>query len=133
RVAGRRQGRARRGARREPSHGAPRLASGPDGTRRDPGSRREPVAVSGLAPYTAAMGVCDPDLGGHAHRVGSFADTIARRLGWSDRQLEDVRLGAALHDVGKIAVPQEILCKPGTLDADEIAQIRAHPVEGARL
>jgi HD-GYP domain-containing protein (c-di-GMP phosphodiesterase class II) len=79
------------------------------------------------------MGVCDPDLGGHADRVGSFANTIARRLGWSDRQLEDVRLGAALHDVGKIAVPQEILRKPGTLDPDEIAQIRAHPVEGAWL
>ena len=89
--------------------------------------------MSGLAPYTAAMGVCDPDLGGHADRVGSFANTIARRLGWSDRQLEEVRLGAALHDVGKIAVPQEILRKPGTLDPDEIAQIRAHPVEGAWL
>jgi HD-GYP domain-containing protein (c-di-GMP phosphodiesterase class II) len=89
--------------------------------------------VSGLDPYTAAMGVCDPELGGHAARVGTFADTIARRLGWSDGQLDDIRLGAALHDVGKIAVKQEILRKPGALEPEEIAQIRAHPVEGAWL
>ena len=89
--------------------------------------------MSGLAPYAAAMGVCDPDLGGHAARVGVFADTIARRLGWSGEQLEDVRLGAALHDVGKIAVRQDILRKTGALDDDELAQIRAHPVEGAWL
>jgi len=79
------------------------------------------------------MGVCDPDLGGHAARVGAFADTIARRLGWSGEQLEEVRLGAALHDVGKIAVRQDILRKTGALDDDELAQIRAHPVEGAWL
>ncbi len=89
--------------------------------------------MSGLAPYAAAMGVCDPELGDHAARVGVFADTIARRLGWSDEQLEDVRLGAALHDVGKIAVRQDLLRKTGALDDDELAQIRAHPVEGAWL
>ena len=44
-----------------------------------------------------------------------------------------MRLGAALHDVGKIAVRQEVLWKKGALDAEEIAQIRAHPVEGAWL
>ncbi len=91
------------------------------------------LPVSGLAPYAAVMSVCDPDLGGHAARVGVFADTIARRLGWGDDRLEDMRLGAALHDVGKIAVPQEVLWKRGALDAEEIEQIRAHPVEGAWL
>src|SRR5207245_1079048 len=90
---------------------------GADGTRRDLRPGREPVAVSGLAPYAAAMGVCDPDLGGHAARVGVFADTIARRLGWSGEQLEDVRLGAALHDGGKIAVRQDILHQTGAADA----------------
>jgi HD-GYP domain-containing protein (c-di-GMP phosphodiesterase class II) len=79
------------------------------------------------------MSVCDPDLGGHAARVATLAETIARRLGWDAEQLEEVRLGAALHDVGKIALPPEILIKPGALDPDEIAQIRAHPVEGAWL
>jgi HD-GYP domain-containing protein (c-di-GMP phosphodiesterase class II) len=79
------------------------------------------------------MDVCDPDLGGHAARVGALAEMLARRLGWNDDRLDDVRLGAALHDVGKIAIPPELLRKPGALDDEEIAQIRAHPVEGAWL
>jgi len=91
------------------------------------------MRVTGLAPYAAAMDVCDPDLGGHASRVGTFAEAIARRLGWGGDRLDDVRLGAALHDVGKIAVPPGVLRKQGRLDADELAQIRAHPVEGAWL
>jgi HD-GYP domain-containing protein (c-di-GMP phosphodiesterase class II) len=91
------------------------------------------LAVSGLDAYAAALDVCDPDLGGHAARVGAFAGAIARRLGWDDDRLDDVRLGAALHDVGKIAIPPEILQKPTALDPDELAQIRAHPVEGTWL
>jgi HD-GYP domain-containing protein (c-di-GMP phosphodiesterase class II) len=79
------------------------------------------------------MHVCDPELGGHAARVGALAETIARRLGWGDEQIDDVRLGAALHDVGKIAVRPEVLWKTGALDPDEIAHIRAHPVEGTWL
>jgi HD-GYP domain-containing protein (c-di-GMP phosphodiesterase class II) len=79
------------------------------------------------------MDVCDPDLGGHAARVAAFAGPIARRLEWDDDRLDDLRLGAALHDVGKIAVPPEILRKPSALAAAELAQIRAHPVEGTWL
>ena len=86
-----------------------------------------------LDAYTAAMGVCDPDLGGHAARVGSLAETIARRLGWVGDRLAELRLGAALHDVGKVAVRPDVLQKPGPLDADELAHIQAHPVEGAWL
>lgn len=89
--------------------------------------------VSRLAAYAAAMGVCDPDLEGHAARVGSHAETIARRLGWEEERLADLRLGAALHDVGKVAVRPEVLQKPGGLEPDELAHIRAHPVEGAWL
>ena len=79
------------------------------------------------------MSVCDPGLGGHAARVGAHAELIARRLGWDDERVEDLRLGAALHDVGKVSIRPEVLQKPGALDEDEIAHIRAHPVEGAWL
>jgi HD-GYP domain-containing protein (c-di-GMP phosphodiesterase class II) len=79
------------------------------------------------------MDICDPDLGGHAARVAAFAGAIARRLEWDQRRLDDLRLGAALHDVGKIAVPAEVLRKPTALGPDELAQIRAHPVEGTWL
>lgn len=89
--------------------------------------------VTGLDAYAAAMSVADPALGEHAARVGAHAEMIARRLGWDDERIDDLRLGAALHDVGKVSVRPEVLQKPGALDDDELAQIRAHPVEGAWL
>jgi len=89
--------------------------------------------VSGLAAYAAAMEVCDPELGVHGERVAGHAEAIARRLGWADERLAEVRLGAALHDVGKVALRQDVLRKPGRLDDDELAHVRAHPVEGAWL
>jgi len=79
------------------------------------------------------MDVCDPDLGGHAARVAELAEMIARRLGWSDERLDDVRLGAALHDVGKVALRPEILQKSGTLTPEETAHVQAHPIEGVWL
>jgi HD-GYP domain-containing protein (c-di-GMP phosphodiesterase class II) len=79
------------------------------------------------------MDVCDPGLGAHAARVGANAEVVARRLGWDEEQLEALRLGAALHDVGKVNVRAEVLTKPGRLDDVELAEIRAHPVEGLWL
>jgi len=89
--------------------------------------------VTRLSIFTAAMSVCDPSLEGHASRVGLHAAAVARRLGWTDTALEDLRLGAALHDVGKVNVRSDILTKPGRLDDGELAEVRAHPVEGAWL
>ena len=86
-----------------------------------------------LSIFTAAMGVCDPSLEGHASRVGVHAEVVARRLGWTDTALEELRLGAALHDVGKVNIRPDVLSKPGRLDDAELAEVRAHPVEGAWL
>ncbi|HEX6724641.1 MAG TPA: HD-GYP domain-containing protein [Gaiella sp.] len=86
-----------------------------------------------LAAYSTAMEVCDPDLGAHAARVGANAEAVALRLGWDAEQIEALRLGAALHDVGKVNVRAEVLTKPGRLDDRELAEIRAHPVEGMWL
>jgi HD-GYP domain-containing protein (c-di-GMP phosphodiesterase class II) len=58
---------------------------------------------------------------------------VARRLGWADTALDDLRLGAALHDIGKVNVRPDLLYKPGSLDEAELAEVRAHPVEGAWL
>lgn len=79
------------------------------------------------------MDVCDPALASHAARVGANAEAVARRLGWDDERLEELRLGAALHDVGKVNVRPEVLGKTGLLDESELAEIRAHPVEGTWL
>lgn len=86
-----------------------------------------------LAAYATAMEVCDPALGAHAARVAANAEVVAVRLGWEGDQLESLRLGAALHDVGKVNVRPQVLAKPGRLDEGELAEIRAHPVEGVWL
>ena len=79
------------------------------------------------------MRACDSSLEGHASRVGSHAEAMAGRLGWSEDRLRVLRLGAALHDVGKVNLSPGLLQKPGRLDPAELSAIRAHPVEGAWL
>ena len=86
-----------------------------------------------LAAFATAMDVCDPALASHAARVGANAEAVARRLGWHEERIEALRLGAALHDVGKVNVRPEVLGKAGLLDEGELAEIRAHPVEGTWL
>ncbi len=91
------------------------------------------LSVAQLETFAAAMSVCDPTLEGHTARVRAHAEAVAVRLGWHADKLDELRLGAALHDVGKVNVRPEVLAKPGALDESELAEIRAHPVEGAWL
>lgn len=86
-----------------------------------------------LATFSAALEARDPYLRGHSARVTSLAEGLARRLGWRDERLDGLRLGGTLHDVGKIAVTASVLCKPGPLTEEELAEIRTHPLAGARL
>ena len=86
-----------------------------------------------IATFAAVMRVCDPELGEHAERVGRHAEAVVRRLGWSDARIQHLQLGAALHDLGKVNVPPGVLTKPAALDEEELAHVRAHPVEGAWL
>jgi putative two-component system response regulator len=75
------------------------------------------------------------DLGtsGHCERLSALAVAIATRIGLPRRDLETVRLGAILHDVGKIGIPDRVLLKPGPFDDDELATMRTHPLIGDRL
>lgn len=86
-----------------------------------------------LASFSAALEARDPYLRGHSARVTAIAEGLARRLGWRGERLVALRLGGALHDVGKLAVNTTVLRKPGPLTGEELAQIRTHPVAGARL
>ena len=70
---------------------------------------------------------------GHCARVARFAEELARALGLDDNEITTVRLGAYLHDVGKIRVPHEILNKPGRLTDDEFDVIKMHPIWGLEL
>jgi HD-GYP domain-containing protein (c-di-GMP phosphodiesterase class II) len=69
----------------------------------------------------------------HARDVVDLSERVARRLGVGDRELRDVHYTAILHDIGKIAIPSEILRKPGKLTFEEFEVIKTHSDAGARL
>ncbi len=70
---------------------------------------------------------------GHCERVAQNAVAVARALGLDDQEQTTIRLGAYLHDVGKMRVPPEILNKPGPLTRDELALVQMHPIWGIEL
>ncbi len=72
----------------------------------------------------------DPYTAGHQRRVALLAEAIARTLGWSEDRIEGLRLGAIIHDIGKIYVPAEILNRPGRLTPQEFGIIQQHPLVG---
>jgi putative two-component system response regulator len=75
----------------------------------------------------------DPYTEGHCERLAEYATALGAALGLSDFDLDTLNRGAALHDVGKIGVPDSVLLKPARLDADELALMRQHPVIGDGL
>jgi putative nucleotidyltransferase with HDIG domain len=82
---------------------------------------------------TGAIEARDPYTRGHSTRVTELAEAVARAMGWSEDRIASVRLGGPLHDIGKLAVSQDVLHKEGELDDAELAEIREHPKTGARL
>jgi two-component system cell cycle response regulator len=75
----------------------------------------------------------NPELGDHVNGVAELAEEVARTLGLSDEEIAQVRIAAALHDVGKVAIPDAILGKPGALDEDEWAFVRRHTLIGETI
>jgi len=69
----------------------------------------------------------------HTQRVGHLAALLARQLDLDDRTVWLVRQGAPLHDLGKIAIPDSILLKPGRLSDEEFEVVQSHAVLGARV
>jgi putative nucleotidyltransferase with HDIG domain len=90
---------------------------------------RCPVAT--LAALSSTIEARDPFARGHASRVDVLAHSLAFRLGLDRQALLRLRLGALLHDIGKLAVPEAVLVKRGALNDVERAQIRRHPGAGA--
>jgi putative nucleotidyltransferase with HDIG domain len=70
---------------------------------------------------------------GHTQRVYLLACTIAEELGWNQEQVGDLKIGALLHDIGKIGVPDAILNKPGPLTDAEAEIMKKHPTTGAKM
>lgn len=80
-----------------------------------------------------ALEARDPYTHGHTRRVTAHAVAIAKRMGLSPEQIAKVRTAAAIHDIGKLNTPREVLNKPGRLDAEEFTVIKQHPVDGAEM
>ncbi len=78
----------------------------------------------------SAIDASDPFTRGHSYRISKFAVRIARELGVSEREVEEIQYGALLHDIGKIAIQHDILLKPGRLDDNERELMRTHPRVG---
>jgi diguanylate cyclase (GGDEF)-like protein len=74
-----------------------------------------------------------PELGLHVDAVTAFAEAVARRLQLPDEIITQVRNAAELHDIGKVAIPDAILDKPGPLDDDEWQFVRNHTIIGERI
>jgi putative two-component system response regulator len=81
----------------------------------------------------SAMEYRDGETGDHSNRVGQLAWLIARGLGLDDQRCELIRIAAPLHDIGKIAIPDAILTKPGRLDDEELAIMKRHAEIGGEL
>ena len=75
----------------------------------------------------------DPYTGGHCQRLARYALALGRALGVDEPMLKALWLGGFLHDLGKVAVPDRILLKPGRLDLDERRIIQTHPAIGAEM
>jgi putative nucleotidyltransferase with HDIG domain len=87
-------------------------------------------AIRALA---AALDARDPYTAGHSERVSTLSVMIGRVMNVPAKEIEVLRLGALLHDIGKIGVSDQILRKNGPLTTDEFEQIKRHPALGARI
>ena len=81
----------------------------------------------------AALEAKDAYTGNHAQAIAEFAVAVGEELGLSGRELRATRMGALLHDVGKIGIPESILNKPGPLTDDEFTVMKRHTVIGADI
>lgn len=92
--------------------------------------RHKQALVDAIRAIAMTMEKRDPYTAGHQQRVADLAVAIGRELGFTEDRLEGLRLGATIHDIGKIYVPAEILNRPGRLTAAEFEIIKSHAQVG---
>lgn len=87
----------------------------------------------GLLALGVALEERDLETSGHTERVVELSEVLGRRLGLSGSKLEALRQGASLHDIGKLAIPDAVLLKPGALTPDEWHVMQQHAVRGHEI
>ncbi|MDM7999357.1 MAG: PAS domain S-box protein [Dehalococcoidia bacterium] len=90
----------------------------------------EKTVEAAIQAISHTMETRDPYTTGHQRRVTQLACAIAKEMGMAPWQIDGIRVAGLLHDIGKIAVPTEILSKPGRLSDIEFSMIKAHPKVG---
>ncbi|MBI4463179.1 MAG: HD domain-containing protein, partial [Acidobacteria bacterium] len=75
----------------------------------------------------------DPYTGGHCERLSEYSAQLGQQIGLPEEQIIALRRAGIVHDIGKVAVPDSILCKPGPLTNEEWEIIREHPVVGEKI
>ena len=101
--------------------------------RLDAEEREQAAHESALRALGLMLETRDAETQGHTDRVTELAGRLGRRLGLSVQELRDLRWGAYLHDIGKMAIPDVILHHPGALDTEARAQMQQHVLHGAAL
>jgi HD-GYP domain-containing protein (c-di-GMP phosphodiesterase class II) len=86
-----------------------------------------------LADLASALAARDPATAAHCARVTFLSRRLAAWLGWDEKKLRALDVGAPLHDIGKVTISQTLLRKRGPLLPQELAEIRTHPAAGAKL
>lgn len=81
----------------------------------------------------AALDAKDPYTHGHSMRVTLYSLILAKELGLDDRTMEEIETAGLLHDIGKVGIPQSILCKPGKLTDEEFEIMKSHPEQGEKI
>ncbi len=87
--------------------------------------------INSVRTLAAAIDAKDPYTRGHSERVARYSVMIARHMELTPEEVRTVRLGALLHDIGKIGIDDRILRKPTALTAEEFEVMKTHPVKGA--
>jgi putative nucleotidyltransferase with HDIG domain len=95
--------------------------------------RLQRANVEFIESLASALDARDPYTAGHSRRVSQYACSLAQAIGLSPAQTHEIRIGALLHDIGKIGISDAILQKPGRLDPEEDRIIRQHPTIGHRI
>ena len=80
-----------------------------------------------------ALDAKDPYTHGHSLRVTLYSLILAKELGLDDNTLEEIETAGLLHDIGKVGIPQKILCKPGKLTDEEFEIMKSHPEQGEKI
>ena len=103
-----------------------RLYQAKQSGRRSPGRQSTDVLLQALRER-------DPELGTHLHGVAGLSQAIGAKIGLGAEELDALRLAGELHDIGKVAIPDAILGKPGALDSAEWALVHQHTLIGERI